>query len=72
MSEVGTKISGSGADAAGEKQDGKYGIVKLVDEPQKKVKHQSPQEAIDEFWEKFDSKTPGRGKSCHSLISRIC
>jgi hypothetical protein len=30
--------------------------------PPKKVKHQSPQDAIDEFWEKFSSKSPGRGK----------
>jgi hypothetical protein len=27
----------------------------------KEKKHQSPQDAIDEFWEKFNSKTPGRG-----------
>jgi hypothetical protein len=30
--------------------------------PAKKVKHLSPQDAIDEFWNKFNSKTPGRGE----------
>ncbi|CAG8978983.1 hypothetical protein HYALB_00011027 [Hymenoscyphus albidus] len=29
----------------------------------KKPKHLSPQEAIDEFWAKFDSKTPGRAST---------
>jgi hypothetical protein len=29
--------------------------------PAKKKKHLSPQQAIDEFWGKFNSKTPGRG-----------
>ncbi|KAH8687438.1 hypothetical protein BGZ60DRAFT_363165 [Tricladium varicosporioides] len=29
----------------------------------KKPKHQAPQDAIDEFWAKFNSKTPGRATS---------
>ncbi|KAG0652956.1 hypothetical protein D0Z07_0085 [Hyphodiscus hymeniophilus] len=37
--------------------------IVMAPAPPRKVKHQSPQAAIDEFWEKFDSKTPGRGKS---------
>jgi hypothetical protein len=36
--------------------------------PTKKVKHQSPQDAIDEFWGKFNSKTPGRGKQTQIFI----
>jgi hypothetical protein len=28
----------------------------------KKPKHQAPQEAVDEFWAKFNTKTPGKGK----------
>lgn len=41
-------------------KDAPYIVMAPV--PPKKVKHQSPQDAIDEFWEKFNSKTPGRGK----------
>lgn len=37
--------------------------VVMAPAPPKKIKHQSPQDAIDEFWGKFNSKTPGRGKS---------
>jgi hypothetical protein len=37
-------------------------IVYLPPVAAKKNKKQSPQDAIDEFWGKFDSKTPGRGK----------
>jgi len=37
----------------------------------KKVKHQSPQDAIDEFWGKFNSKTPGRGNYPRVLISSM-
>jgi hypothetical protein len=36
--------------------------IVMAPAPAKKVKHQSPQDAIDEFWGKFNSKTPGRGK----------
>jgi hypothetical protein len=46
----------------------------------KKTKHQSPQASIDEFWSKFNSKTPGRGgptslypsERGHLLILRSC
>ena len=41
-------------------QDG--AIVYLPPVPPSKNKKQSPQAAIDEFWGKFNSKTPGRGK----------
>jgi hypothetical protein len=27
----------------------------------KKAKHLAPQQTVDEFWSKFDSKTPGKG-----------
>ena len=36
--------------------------IVMAPAPAKKVKHQSPQDAIDEFWNKFNSKTPGRGE----------
>jgi hypothetical protein len=36
--------------------------IVMAPAPPKKVKHQSPQDAIDEFWGRFNSKTPGRGK----------
>ena len=36
--------------------------IVMAPAPPKKVKHQSPQDAIDEFWGKFNSKTPGRGE----------
>jgi hypothetical protein len=29
------------------------------------AKQQTPQEAIDEFWSKFTTKTPGRGVLSH-------
>jgi len=36
--------------------------VMLVAAPEvKKKKHQPPQEAIDEFWAKFNAKVPGAG-----------
>ncbi|KAF4635471.1 hypothetical protein G7Y89_g2614 [Cudoniella acicularis] len=35
-------------------------MILMAAPPAKKPKHQSPQDAIDEFWAKFDSKTPGR------------
>lgn len=28
-----------------------------------KKKQQSPQEAIDEFWSKFNTKAPGKGEN---------
>lgn len=31
--------------------------------PRKLVKHQTPQEAIDEFWAKFTTKAPGKGEA---------
>jgi hypothetical protein len=60
MSQLGDKISGSGGEA-GRPKSAKDVILKLADPPPKKVKHQSPQDAIDEFWRKFDTKTPGIG-----------
>lgn len=27
----------------------------------KKTKHQTPQEIVDEFWQKFNTKKPGKG-----------
>lgn len=35
--------------------------------PRKLVKHQTPQEAIDEFWAKFTTKAPGKGEPSRSL-----
>jgi hypothetical protein len=61
MSQLGDKISGSGSDAGGRPISGKDVILKFADPTPKKVKHQSPQDAIDEFWKKFDTKTPGIG-----------
>lgn len=37
--------------------------IVMAPAPPKKVKHQSPQDAIDEFWGKFNSKTPGRAST---------
>lgn len=43
-------------------QQGPGGNIVLVPAPDiKKTKHISPQDAIDEFWAKFKSKTPGKG-----------
>lgn len=36
--------------------------VVMAPAPPKKAKHQSPQDAIDELWSNFNSKTPGRGE----------
>jgi len=63
MSQLGDKVSGSGSDAGGRPISGKDVILKLADPTPKRVKHQSPQDAIDEFWKKFDTKTPGIGMS---------
>lgn len=42
--------------------------------PRKLVKHQTPQEAIDEFWAKFTTKAPGKGESLRvlKLKRRLC
>jgi len=57
--------SGRSSDIYGLEQaarDAKEGaIVYLPPAPTTKKKKQSPQAAIDEFWGKFNSKTPGRG-----------
>jgi len=29
------------------------------------MKHLSPQDAIDQFWDRFNSKTPGKGCNAH-------
>jgi hypothetical protein len=50
----------SDQDGLNRAQDG--AIVYLPPVPPSKKKKQSPQAAIDEFWGKFNSKTPGRGK----------
>ena len=42
-------------------------ILQLLPAPVKKTKHQAPQDAIDEFWAKFNSKTPGKGKTLRSI-----
>jgi hypothetical protein len=45
-------------------KQGPGGNIVFVPAPDsKKTKHISPQDAIDEFWAKFKSKTPGKGKS---------
>lgn len=31
----------------------------------KKMKHTSPQETVNEFWAKFNTKTPGKGELFH-------
>jgi len=36
-------------------------IIFVPPSPPKKNKKQSPQDAINDFWKRFDSKTPGRG-----------
>jgi hypothetical protein len=56
--------SDDGANNAG--RDGQ--IIFVPPTPAKKTKKQAPQDAIDEFWKKFDSKTPGRGKSLSSAL----
>ena len=47
-------------------------FIVMAPAPPKKVKHQSPQDAIDEFWGKFDSKTPGRGKEVNIPNIHAC
>ncbi len=41
-------------------------ILVPAPQPVKKSKRQAPQDAIDEFWAKFNSKTPGQGTSSSS------
>lgn len=59
-------------DAASEAEyflDGEAGITQTImaevpvtiPVPSKKNKKQTPQQAIDEFWAKFTTKTPGKG-----------
>jgi hypothetical protein len=75
MSQMGDKISGSGSDAGGRPLSGKDVILRVADPTPKKVKHQSPQDAIDEFWKKFDTKTPGIGiapTTSPALFFHIC
>lgn len=38
----------------------------------KKSKKQAPQEIIDEFWTKFNTKTPGRGTQETMKAACIC
>jgi hypothetical protein len=51
--------SNSSQDSRGDPKNGAILYVPALSA--KKKKHQSPQEAIDEFWSKFNSRTPGRG-----------
>jgi hypothetical protein len=37
----------------------------------KKMKSLSPQQAIDEFWKKFDSKAPGKGTSQPGILEHL-
>jgi hypothetical protein len=48
----------------GDGNKGPDGAIMFVPpSPPKKNKKQSPQDAIDEFWGKFNSTTPGRGNN---------
>jgi hypothetical protein len=44
--------------------------VTLTQAP-KKNKQQAPQEAIDEFWSKFTTKTPGKGLWYYPMASSM-
>jgi hypothetical protein len=57
----GSVVDGQDGDGLNKAQEG--AIVYLPPPPAPKGKKQSPQDAIDEFWSKFDSKTPGRGQT---------
>ena len=55
-------MSDEGSDLGGSKAGNKEERILLIpSDPVKKAKHQAPQEAIDEFWQKFNTKTPGKG-----------
>jgi hypothetical protein len=57
--------SAAGSNPASLGNNPKDGAIIYVPAPStKKKKHQSPQEAIDDFWAKFNTKTPGRGACC--------
>ena len=56
---VAESAAASNPASLGNPKDG--AIIYMPAPSSKKKKHQSPQEAIDEFWAKFNSKTPGRG-----------
>lgn len=56
--------SGSSSSSDGNKRAAGDTPMMLVPAPAPtKKKSQSPQETIDEFWAKFNSKTPGKGSS---------
>ena len=58
----GSEVSGSayGDNVSVEGQEGSFMLGPTGHVP-KKPKHQTPQDAIDEFWAKFDTKAPGKG-----------
>jgi hypothetical protein len=38
----------------------------------KRVKQQAPQDAIDEFWDKFTTKKPGKGMLSSNMTMATC
>ena len=60
----------AGSDASSKRQTRKDITIQIAPAPAKKAKHKTPQAAIDEFWAKFDSKTPGIGMSLYSLAPK--
>lgn len=69
----GSENSYLGGSKAG-KTDKNGRILLVPADPVKKPKHQAPQDAIDEFWQNFNTKTPGKGtqkeltRFLHTLI----
>jgi hypothetical protein len=61
---VGSSISSSslGGTRAGPDATKDAQVLLLQSTTVKKAKHLAPQDAIDEFWAKFNSKTPGKGE----------
>jgi hypothetical protein len=59
----GSVVSGSYASSSSSAGNNKAGgpMMLVPAPPPAKKKSQSPQETIDEFWAKFNSKTPGKG-----------
>lgn len=61
-------VGGPGSDLGERPKDAPI-MLQLPGASPKKPKVQAPQDSIDEFWSKFKSKTPGKGKS--RLLYRI-
>lgn len=60
MEQLGSDAASTSPGSVGNPKDG-GAIIYVPASPSKSKKHQSPQDAIDEFWEKFNSKNPGQG-----------